>query len=182
MTDNKSSESRRKLLKSIAAGSGVIVAGKSLPDTWTKPVVDSVLLPVHAQTSNDIIYSSNNVAVGMNDQINENSLLASLSRHLVPSAEAQAAAPIIGCAKTVGSMLEFEILDLRGGYRFAGQLPLDKSTAYPNFESCQQTPDDTTPMAIISINDEEVVIATEEPVYIIPYATSCVVVPPLVCG
>ena len=29
MTDKKSSESRRKLLKTIAAGSGAIVAGKS---------------------------------------------------------------------------------------------------------------------------------------------------------
>ena len=51
MTDKKSSESRRKLLKSIAAGSGVIVAGKSLPESWSKPVVDSVMLPAHAQTS-----------------------------------------------------------------------------------------------------------------------------------
>ena len=51
MTDKKSSESRRKLLKSIAAGSAVIVAGKSLPENWTKPVVDSVMLPAHAQTS-----------------------------------------------------------------------------------------------------------------------------------
>ena len=51
MTDKKSSESRRKLLKSIAAGSGAIVAGKSLPDKWTAPVVDTVMLPAHAQTS-----------------------------------------------------------------------------------------------------------------------------------
>lgn len=51
MTDKKSSESRRKLLKSIAAGSGAIVAGKSLPESWSRPVVESVLLPAHAQTS-----------------------------------------------------------------------------------------------------------------------------------
>jgi hypothetical protein len=48
-----SSESRRKLLKSIAAGSGAIVAGKSLPESWSKPVVDSVMLPAHAQTTQD---------------------------------------------------------------------------------------------------------------------------------
>jgi len=46
-----SSESRRNLLKSIAAGTGVVVAGKSLPDMWSRPVVESVLLPAHAQTS-----------------------------------------------------------------------------------------------------------------------------------
>ena len=51
MTDKKSNESPRKLLKSIAAGSGAIVAGKSLPEKWSRPVVDSVLLPAHAQTS-----------------------------------------------------------------------------------------------------------------------------------
>ena len=51
MTDKKSSESRRKLLKSIAAGSGAIVAGKCLPESWSKPVVESVMLPAHAQTS-----------------------------------------------------------------------------------------------------------------------------------
>ena len=51
MTDKKSSESRRKLLKSIAAGSGAIVAGKNLPESWSRPVVDSVMLPAHAQTS-----------------------------------------------------------------------------------------------------------------------------------
>jgi|GEM_PF-6921040 len=42
---------RCKLLKSIVAGSGVIVAGKSLPENWSKPVVDSVLLPAHAQAT-----------------------------------------------------------------------------------------------------------------------------------
>jgi hypothetical protein len=46
-----SDQSRRKLLKSIAAGSGAIVAGKSLPESWSRPVVDSVMLPAHAQTS-----------------------------------------------------------------------------------------------------------------------------------
>jgi len=51
MKDKKSSVSRRKLLKSIAAGSGAVIAGKSLPENWSRPVVDSVLLPAHAQTS-----------------------------------------------------------------------------------------------------------------------------------
>ena len=50
MPENKSNDSRRKLLKSIAAGSGAIVAGKSLQEKWTRPVVDSVMVPAHAQT------------------------------------------------------------------------------------------------------------------------------------
>jgi len=51
-----SNEKRRKLLKSIAAGSGAIVVGKNLPESWSKPVVNSVMLPAHAQTS-DYSYS-----------------------------------------------------------------------------------------------------------------------------
>lgn len=46
-----SDKARRKLLKTIMSGGGAIVAAKSLPENWTKPVVDSVMLPAHAQTS-----------------------------------------------------------------------------------------------------------------------------------
>jgi hypothetical protein len=50
-----SDASRRKLLKSIATGSGAIVAGKSLPESWSKPIVDSVVLPAHAKTSDHLV-------------------------------------------------------------------------------------------------------------------------------
>ncbi len=53
MADKKSNDSRRKLLKSIAAGGGAVVAGKSLPESWSNPVIDSVMLPVHASTTDD---------------------------------------------------------------------------------------------------------------------------------
>lgn len=52
MSVKKSNDSRRKLLKSIAAGSGAVVAAKTLPESWTKPVVNTVLLPTHAQATN----------------------------------------------------------------------------------------------------------------------------------
>ena len=48
---SNSNHARRKLLKGIAAGSGAVIAGKSLPDSWSRPMVDSVMLPAHAQTS-----------------------------------------------------------------------------------------------------------------------------------
>ncbi len=51
MTEKKSNDNRRKLLKSLAAGSGAVVAGKSLPESWSKPIVDTVVLSVHAETS-----------------------------------------------------------------------------------------------------------------------------------
>ena len=44
-------ESRRKLLKSITAGAGAIAAGKIIPESWSRPLVQSVILPAHAATS-----------------------------------------------------------------------------------------------------------------------------------
>ena len=56
--DKKSNENRRKLLKSIAAGSGAVIAGKSLPEKWSRPIVDSVVIPAHALTS-PVVYAAN---------------------------------------------------------------------------------------------------------------------------
>ena len=44
-------QARRKLLKSVTAGGSVLIIGKSLPESWTKPVIDVALLPAHAQMS-----------------------------------------------------------------------------------------------------------------------------------
>ncbi len=45
--------SRRKVM--TVAASTAVVAGAALPSKWAKPVVDSVLLPAHAQTSATIL-------------------------------------------------------------------------------------------------------------------------------
>jgi hypothetical protein len=45
---NESRDPRRKLLKKLAAGG---VVGAALPAVWSRPVIDSVLLPAHAQTT-----------------------------------------------------------------------------------------------------------------------------------
>jgi hypothetical protein len=57
-------ESRRTLLKHlVAAGGSAIGAAAVLPDKWVKPVVDAVIVPLHAQTSPGII---NPVTLGGN--------------------------------------------------------------------------------------------------------------------
>ena len=53
VNSKESSVKRRKILKSIATGSGAIIAGQSLPDNWAKPVVNAVMLPAHASTTDD---------------------------------------------------------------------------------------------------------------------------------
>ncbi len=49
--NHKEVPARRRVLKTLAAGGGVVVAGKTLPQSWYKPVVETVVLPAHAQTS-----------------------------------------------------------------------------------------------------------------------------------
>ena len=56
MTDSnsnvsKSNAARRRILKTLLAGGGVIAGAKALPEKWAKPVVESVVLPAHAQGS-----------------------------------------------------------------------------------------------------------------------------------
>ena len=46
-----SEQNRRKLLKSIALGSGTLATAKLLPQGWQKPIVDTVVLPAHAEAS-----------------------------------------------------------------------------------------------------------------------------------
>lgn len=59
--DSNKISARRKLLKGLVAGGGAIVAGKSLPESWSRPVVDAMMLPAHAQTSNVISFTSSTV-------------------------------------------------------------------------------------------------------------------------
>jgi hypothetical protein len=82
-----SDKSRRKLLKSIAAGSGAIVAGKSLPESWSRPVVDSVMLPAHAMTS--LITTHAGQTTQRVAQLDTDSMFAEVLDTLVPEAKAQ---------------------------------------------------------------------------------------------
>lgn len=104
MKDKKSIESRRNLIKSIAVGSGAIITGNSVPESWSRPVVNSVLLPAHAQTSG-LIYSSTSLQTAAFDP-QGNSMFAGVIEGLVPAAYAGVFNPDPnprGCATIVGS-------------------------------------------------------------------------------
>jgi len=51
MIEQKLRSRRRKALKTIVIGGSLVAIGESLPDSWRRPVVNSVLLPAHAKTS-----------------------------------------------------------------------------------------------------------------------------------
>lgn len=47
----RKNKARRKLLRSLAAGGGVMATGALLPKEWTAPIVESAILPAHAGMS-----------------------------------------------------------------------------------------------------------------------------------
>jgi hypothetical protein len=97
MTDkNKTTENRRKLLKSVAAGGGAIIAGKTLPEKWTKPAVDAVVLPAHAQTSAGTYSGS-----GQQASIGSDSTFARALDSLVPQAHARPPYELSWCIRRV---------------------------------------------------------------------------------
>ena len=49
--DDTDPKNRRSSLKRILVGGGIISAGSQVPNKWVRPVVDSVMLPAHAQAS-----------------------------------------------------------------------------------------------------------------------------------
>lgn len=51
--------SRRKMMKKLVAGSVMTTAALQLPKEWAKPLVDVVLLPAHAQTSEFALTATN---------------------------------------------------------------------------------------------------------------------------
>lgn len=48
---DKHSRARRRLLKALAAGGGAVAATQVVPARWVKPVVDTVVVPAHAQAT-----------------------------------------------------------------------------------------------------------------------------------
>lgn len=92
--DRSARNKRRKLLKTIAAGTGAVAAGKSLPENWSRPVVDAVVLPGHAQTSSRVYAANLTVLLGSTEAT---SRMAGNGRGLldvlVPGANAQAPQP-----------------------------------------------------------------------------------------
>ena len=51
MSDDKSNKERRKVLKGAVIGGSAVGAGVAAPKKWVKPVMGSVVLPVHASAT-----------------------------------------------------------------------------------------------------------------------------------
>ena len=50
-TEQGKNKARRTILKTLVTGGSALTAAKVTPDQWIKPVVESVIIPSHAQTT-----------------------------------------------------------------------------------------------------------------------------------
>ena len=51
--DDARSGTRRDLLKGLAGGAAIYAGQEVLPDSWSKPLIESVVLPSHATMTSD---------------------------------------------------------------------------------------------------------------------------------
>jgi hypothetical protein len=120
MTNTNHSRHRRNLLKAMASLGGAAAVGKSLPERWTKPVVDAVLLPAHAATSiaNGTYSGSASNTFGRNDWLD----------YLVPKAYANgyiidAVSICIDVADLVGAVTVYYSFSGGGCLLYTGTIP-----------------------------------------------------------
>lgn len=104
---------RRRLLKALGGAGGTIAAGKVLPEKWTRPVVESVLLPAHAQATgqNPVLNFAGSVTPGASAGPGPSTANKVLD-FLIPPAHATFAPEVTGtlCVSVTGSSFSATLL------------------------------------------------------------------------
>lgn len=110
--DSNPVAARRKILRTIVTGGGLGATAAFVPTTWTKPVVDAVTLPAHAQTSGGPFNGTGVVGVGppimqAPDEGDFGSFVQAVRDVIIPTAEAQGGRPFGRCLTiTVGNLAD----------------------------------------------------------------------------
>lgn len=122
----KNQKYRRSLLKAIAGAGGIYTAGRVLPETWTRPVVDVVSLPAHAQTSG-VYYGVVDLSSVVDSASPEGGGILDL---IVPAAHAQVAPEAHICITPSGDQAQLDLVLLGlisppgTGVQFGGMVPI----------------------------------------------------------
>lgn len=132
---------RRTLLKSALLGGGAAATSLYMaPERWTRPIIQAVTLPVHAQTSPGDLgtgrWASGGDGIIEALLLREQSLAGRIVDFFVPPAngggvirEVCPAVLFAICIETTGSGSEIQV---RAGFDFAGLAPVDTQTFTPS--------------------------------------------------
>lgn len=101
---------RGALTRMLAGGAAAGVTAASLPNAWTRPVVHSVLLPVHAQTTTEETGPEDG-SFAFPDTLGQSD---GLLNWLVPTAHAQTICVAAGCAALEDGVVTVRVADACG--------------------------------------------------------------------
>jgi hypothetical protein len=85
------SDARRRLVKALVGSGSILAAGKMLPEEWTRPVVESIVLPAHAQATGIVsgLFRSDLGGEGPGPAASDSMPGSSILDFFVPPAQAQ---------------------------------------------------------------------------------------------
>jgi hypothetical protein len=86
-SEKTANPNRRRLLTALAAGG--VVGANTLPERWIKPVVDSVMLPAHAQATGIAPSAGAVSSIFASRESGDDSLLVRALEFVIPSAHAR---------------------------------------------------------------------------------------------
>jgi len=153
---------RRRLLQSLAAGSGTIFLTNTIPEKWARPIIEIGSLPAHAVTSG-AVYS----ATGL------------LSADESPG--------VTACATIMGDEVFVAHQGENNSGRREGILPVNGQngalTLTPE-STCAGGPNQSVTARIIAITDSQLIYEIDHPQrpssqFQLPRVPSCVTFPPL---
>jgi hypothetical protein len=147
---------RRRLFKALAGVGVVAVGAAALPRRWTRPVIDSVLLPAHAQATGTVFGGAGLTVVGggmagmAGDAHYKQGPIHRLLDAVVPSAHAVAMSPseptATVCAMQAGNLIDVTLQRSQNNARRQGMLNIDGTpgtlSVIAQSSSCTETPND----------------------------------------
>lgn len=120
---------RRRLFKTLIGTGAVLVAGRTLPEHWTRPVVEAVIVPAHAQATG-IVFGGAGLAGAPIGLLSDHRTRFARLTDTVLDVLAPPALAIIGptstvCAVQSGNMIDVTLQRSQNNARRQGLLNID---------------------------------------------------------
>jgi hypothetical protein len=134
LNEMPNNQSRRKALKKIAVGVGALTGYSVLPQKWTQPIIDNIVLPAHAQTSGVTAANQLTLSLLSGDQSSEVVSIGIDGQVYPPTANQQLDITIEGSYGTAEAMPEKNEGGINKVLAAAGSFFVSEAIAKPHCE------------------------------------------------